>query len=187
MGSPAFNNAFGGDWLNESNPGSIIDSLARYSPTPAYTPAPNPFRTPTLPSALTGGAAGTAGVGGLPSALTAVLGGAAGAGAGGQSDIAAAIDRYNSGLGKMNTKDWIGAGIGGVQTIGGLIGAFGSLNLANKQYDLSKRMMETNLTNQVGAYNTALDDKARSRQVVEGQTDAERDEYIKAHSATTGR
>lgn len=87
----------------------------------------------------------------------------------------------------MNTKDWIGAGIGGIQTIGGLIGAFGSLNLANKQYDLSKRMMETNLTNQVGAYNTALEDKARSRAVVEGQTDAERDEYIKTHSATTGR
>lgn len=184
MGSPAFNNAFSGDWLNQSNPGSIIDSLARYSPspTPAYTPAPNPFRTQAvLPSALTGGAAGA----GVPGAVSSVLGGVGGAG--GQSDIAAAIDRYNQGLGKMNTKDWIGAGIGGVQTIGGLIGAFGSLNLANKQYDLSKRMMETNLTNQVGAYNTALEDKARSRAVVEGQTDAERDEYIKAHSATTGR
>lgn len=174
----AFNSAFSGDWLSQ---------IGRYSApqlgqSVAPTLAPNPFRTQTTPGVGSAGAGG-----GLPSALTTVLGGAAGAGAGGQTDIAAAIDRYNSGLGKMNTKDWIGAGIGGVQTIGGLIGAFGSLNLANKQYDLSKRMMETNLTNQVGAYNTALDDKARSRQVVEGQTDAERDEYIKAHSATTGR
>lgn len=106
---------------------------------------------------------------------------------GGGGDIVGALDRYTAGLGKMQTKDWIGAGIGGVQTLGSLIGAFGSLGLAKKQYGLQKRMMETNLTNSVQAYNTALEDKARSRAVAEGQTDSQRDEYIRSHSATTGR
>lgn len=109
------------------------------------------------------------------------------AGPNADAGFASALDRYSAGLGKMQTKDWIGAGLGGLQTIGGLIGAFGSLNLANKQYGLQKRMAETNLTNSVQAYNTALEDKARSRAVMEGQSEAERDEYIRRNSATTGR
>lgn len=127
-------------------------------PSAAFT---LPQTQPTVASALTGGAAG-------------------------QGDIASALDRYTSSLGQMKTTDWINAGLGGVQTIGGLIGAFGSLGLANKQYDLQKRMAETNLTNSVQAYNTALEDKARSRAVVEGTSAADTQAYIDSHKATTG-
>lgn len=164
MASLAFNNAFGGDWLSQ---------LSQYGSQPAipsYTPAPNPFRAQVTSQP---------GVAPVASALT--------GGAAGQGDIAGALDRYTAGLGKMKTTDWINAGLGGVQTIGGLIGAFGSLGLANKQYDLQKRMMETNLTNSVMAYNTALEDKARSRAVVEGISDADSQAYIDSHKATTGK
>lgn len=74
--------------------------------------------------------------------------------------------------------------LSGIGTIGGLIGSLGSLSLAKKQFNLQKSFGETNLNNQITAYNTALDDKARSRAVVEGQSDAERDAYIEANKAT---
>ena len=132
MASEAFNNAFGGDWLNQ---------IGQYG---------------TLPMPIVSG------------------------------DMTGALDRYTASLGKMKTGDWINAGLGGIQTIGGLIGAFGSLGLANKQFNLSKRMAETNLTNSVQAYNTALEDKARSRAVVEGTSAADTAAYIASHKATTG-
>lgn len=75
-------------------------------------------------------------------------------------------------------------GLQGLSTIGGLISSFGALNLAKKQFRLQKDVLNTNLNNQIKAYNTALDDKARSRAVVEGQTDQERDAYIEANKAT---
>jgi hypothetical protein len=102
---------------------------------------------------------------------------------GGGGSLADALSAYTANAGKFSTKDMINTGLTGVQTIGGLIGAFGSLGLAKKQYGLSKRMAETNLSNSVGAYNNALDDKARSRAVVEGQSDTERDAYIAANRA----
>ena len=105
------------------------------------------------------------------------------AGVGGQGDIASAIREYTQSLGKMGTMDYVSAGLGGIQTIGGLIGALGSLSLAKKQFAFNKRMMETNLTNQVGAYNTALEDKARSRAVVEGISAADTASYIDKHKA----
>ncbi len=76
------------------------------------------------------------------------------------------------------------AGMGGLQTIGGLIGSLGSLSLARKSFNLQKDALNTNLTNQIQAYNTALEDRARSRAVVEGQSDQERDAYIAANKAT---
>lgn len=74
--------------------------------------------------------------------------------------------------------------LSGLGTIGGLIGSLGSLSLAKKQFNMQKSFGETNLNNQIKAYNTSLDDKARSRAVVEGQSDAERDAYIEENKAT---
>ena len=84
----------------------------------------------------------------------------------------------------MGTWDKVGVGLSGLQTIGGLIGAFGSLGLAKKQFQLQSDMMNTNLKNQILAYNTALEDKARSRAAVEGQTTAQSQAYIDSHKAT---
>lgn len=74
--------------------------------------------------------------------------------------------------------------LSGLGTIGGLISGFGSLSLAKKNYRLQRDTLNTNMNNQIKAYNTALEDKARSRAVVEGQTDEERDSYIEANKAS---
>ena len=85
---------------------------------------------------------------------------------------------------KLDTWGKIGVGLQGLQTIGGLIGAFGSLSLANKQFNLQKDVLNTNLKNQIQAYNTALEDKARSRGAVESQTPEQVAAYIAANKAT---
>lgn len=86
----------------------------------------------------------------------------------------------------MTGFDKLNMGLQGLSTIGGLISSFGALSLAKKQFRLQKDVLNTNLNNQIKAYNTALDDKARSRAVVEGQSDTERDAYIAANKATRG-
>lgn len=85
---------------------------------------------------------------------------------------------------KLDTWGKVGFGLKGLQSIGDLIGAFGSLSLANKQFSLQKDVLNTNLKNQIQAYNTALEDKARSRGVVEGQTSEQQATYIAANKAT---
>lgn len=101
-----------------------------------------------------------------------------GAGGGGLFGGGGALGTGMSGLQLGNL------GLSALGTIGGLISSFGALNLAKKQFGLQKDVLNTNLNNQIKAYNTALDDKARSRAVVEGQSDQERDAYIEANKAT---
>lgn len=73
-------------------------------------------------------------------------------------------------------------GLGALNSIGGLYAAFQSQALAKKQFQFTKDAYNQNLTNSIQSYNTALDDKARSRAVMEGQTAAERDAYIAKNS-----
>lgn len=71
-----------------------------------------------------------------------------------------------------------GLALQGLNTIGGLIGAFGSLNLAKKNFRFQKQMAEKNLANQTQSYNTALEDRIRSRASVEGLTPAQAQSYL---------
>lgn len=73
-------------------------------------------------------------------------------------------------------------GIGAVNTIGNLWGAYQANKMAKKQFAFTKDMAETNLSNQIQSYNTALSDRARSRAVTEGQSDATRDQYVADNS-----
>lgn len=68
--------------------------------------------------------------------------------------------------------------MGGLSTIGNLWGAFQSNKLAKNQFDLSKRVTEANLNNQISSYNTALSDRARSRGATEGQSQSDIDRYV---------
>jgi hypothetical protein len=56
------------------------------------------------------------------------------------------------------------------------------MKLAKKQFKFQKKMTETNLANQMKSYNTALADRARSRAVMEGQTEAEMNAYVNNNS-----
>lgn len=73
--------------------------------------------------------------------------------------------------------------MGGLQTIGQLWGAIQSAKLAKKQFNFTKDITETNLANQIRAYNTQLEDRSRSRAVVEGQTADQAQAYIDRNRA----
>lgn len=77
-------------------------------------------------------------------------------------------------------------GLGTLGTLGGLYASFKGLGLAKKQFRFEKQFAEQNMANQIKSYNTALEDRARSRGVVEGQTSAETQAYIDKNRMVKG-
>jgi hypothetical protein len=75
-----------------------------------------------------------------------------------------------------------GAVLSGIQTLGALWGAWQQNKMAKKQFKFTKDITNTNLANQIKSYNTALYDRARSRGVVEGQSQNQIDAYINDNS-----
>ena len=69
-------------------------------------------------------------------------------------------------------------GFSGIGTLGNLWGAWQSNRLARDQLNFTKDVTNTNLNNQIQSYNTALEDRARARGAMEGQTTAETQAYI---------
>lgn len=73
-------------------------------------------------------------------------------------------------------------GLSALGSLGSLIGAFNASNLAQKQFDYTKGVTDTNLNNSIKSYNTSLSDRARARGAVEGQSAAETQAYIDKNS-----
>ena len=69
-------------------------------------------------------------------------------------------------------------GLQGLQGLGSLWGAWQSNKLARDQLDFTKNFARANLANQTQAYNTSIEDRARSRGAVEGQTSAEQAAWV---------
>lgn len=119
----------------------------------------------TDPGALVPGAIGDINAGG--SAIPGLPGGAAGAGSG-----------LGWNLGTANLA------LNGLGTIAGIFGGLKSLSLANKQFKMQRDFGNINLNNQIKSFNTALGDRARTREAVErgqaGGTNAS--EYVAANS-----
>ena len=69
-------------------------------------------------------------------------------------------------------------GIQGLNTIGNIWGAWQSNKLAKDQLNFTKMITNTNLNNQIKSYNTALEDRSRSRAAVEGQSASEAQSYV---------
>lgn len=86
-----------------------------------------------------------------------------------------------------NNRGWFGiSGLGknldtlrmGIGVAGGIANVWNGLQqnkLARASFNHQKGILDTNLANQIRSFNLQLDDKLRSRQVVEGTSDADRE------------
>lgn len=94
----------------------------------------------------------------------------------------------NSGVrtdfGSLDFTDKAGLALQGLSTIGGLYAAFQQLGLAKKQFNFQKQAWDTNLGNQIKSYNTALEDRARARAAMEGQSQEQANTYIEQNRMT---
>lgn len=90
-------------------------------------------------------------------------------------------DQSGGGLGF--NMDTLRLGIGGIQTIGNLWNSFQANQLANNQFDFTKKITDTNLDNSIRSYNTTLEDKIRARSAMEARPEGFADDYINKHSA----
>ena len=86
-----------------------------------------------------------------------------------------------NGDGSLNT-DTIGLAIGGIQTLGALWNSYQQHKIAKEQLALQRESYETNLENNTQTYNTALEDRIRSRHNTEGRDTSETNSYLKEHS-----
>ena len=68
--------------------------------------------------------------------------------------------------------------LGGFSALTNLWGANKQMKLAEDQFDFTKKIATTNLNNQVKSYNTALEDRIRSRAAMEGSSSAEAEAYL---------
>ena len=68
--------------------------------------------------------------------------------------------------------------LGGLSALTNLWGANKQMKLAEDQFDFTKKIATTNLNNQVKSYNTALEDRIRSRAAMEGSSSAEAEAYL---------
>lgn len=78
----------------------------------------------------------------------------------------------------------LGMGMQGLGALGNLWGAWQSSRLARDQLDFTKKFANINLNNQIKSYNTALEDRSRSRAAAEGQSAAEAQAYVDRNRLT---
>ncbi len=77
--------------------------------------------------------------------------------------------------------------VGGIGALGSLWGGLQQQKMAKKAFKFQKNMSLINLANQVKSYNTALADRSRSRGVMESQSQAAQDQYVRDNSLSTKR
>lgn len=73
-------------------------------------------------------------------------------------------------------------GLGAIQTLGSLWNSFQQQKMAQKTFNLQKSAYDTNLSNQRSTYNSALEDRIRSRYATEGKTTAQANKTIAERS-----
>lgn len=76
------------------------------------------------------------------------------------------------------------AGLAGLGALGGVFSSLEANKLAKEQFKFSKGLANTNLTNQIQSYNTALSDRITSRAATQGMSDAEVQDYLSKNRLT---
>lgn len=71
--------------------------------------------------------------------------------------------------------------MGGVQALGNLWNSYQQNKLAKEQFAFQKDAWNTNINMQKQTYNTALDDRIRSRHAATGQSSADTEAYLDKH------
>lgn len=71
--------------------------------------------------------------------------------------------------------------LGGFNSLGNIWGALQAQKLARDNFNFTRDVTNTNLTNSIQAYNTALTDKITSRAKTQGMSDTDRDAAIAAN------
>ncbi|EBO1428191.1 hypothetical protein D5Q97_23255 [Salmonella enterica] len=69
-------------------------------------------------------------------------------------------------------------GLSALGSLANIYGGFQANRLAKDQLSFTKDITNTNLNNSIKSYNTALEDRARSRAVAENRDQSTADEYI---------
>lgn len=90
------------------------------------------------------------------------------------------------GGGGMNLMQGAQLGLGGLQTLANLWMGFKANKLARDQFNFTKKTTEANMANTISSFNTALEDKIRSRAYVEGRPDGYADSYLDKHKLKNG-
>jgi|SRR5699024_1171439 len=72
-------------------------------------------------------------------------------------------------------------GLGALGSLAGIYSGFQANKLAKDQLNFTKSVTNTNLNNQIKSYNTALEDRARSRATAENRDQSSADAYIAAN------
>lgn len=75
-------------------------------------------------------------------------------------------------------------GLGALGSLANIYGGFQANKLAKDQLNFTKSVTNTNLNNQIKSYNTALEDRARSRATAENRDQSSADAYISANKLT---
>lgn len=83
--------------------------------------------------------------------------------------------------------DTLKLGVGALQGFAGLWNGFQQNKLAKASFNHQKGILDTNMANSIKAYNLSIDDKFRSRAVVEGMSNADRDAAIERNKARDER
>jgi hypothetical protein len=150
-------------------------ALAAFTPTGAYaSPGSNPVASAAGAYLQNGGSGSPGGIGGSSIYGVNGWGGIGIPGTGLSTPLG-----FN--LGTANTA------LGGLQAVGNLWQAWEANKLAKQQFAYQKRITDANLANQISSYNTALEDRIRSRAAAEtgqagGLTADAAAAYIAGHS-----
>jgi hypothetical protein len=138
------------DFKYGTGSGDMTGSIGASNPTGSYLQS-------------SAGGTGTGPTGGLASGI-------------GSGSPTAAPGGFGTGLGwNIGTAQ---LALGGLETIGSLWNAWQANKLAKAQFNFQKNFANANLSNQIQSYNTALEDRSRSRAFTEGQDPATAQAYV---------